>query len=152
MDDDWAKRRRQLNTAEPRGRAARGISVTMRGQIPSARANHLRFAEWPAARRPGDLSCCWRQLPVDPVSLGHSSTIPAVLCGVLLMLAAERRPREHSILHAAAIMAIGIAVANSILLVSFASRFRHEGRPLLEAAREGAGPAGCEPILMTPPR
>ena len=33
-----------------------------------------------------------------------------------------------------AIMAIGIAVANSILLVTFAERSRHEGRPLLEAA------------------
>jgi multidrug efflux pump subunit AcrB len=47
-----------------------------------------------------------------------------------------------------AIMAIGIAVANSILLVSFAERFRHEGRPVLEAAREGAG-SRLRAILMT---
>ena len=45
-----------------------------------------------------------------------------------------------------AIMAIGIAVANSILLVSFAERFRHENRPLLDAAREGASqPAASDP-------
>src|SRR3974390_2678060 len=37
-----------------------------------------------------------------------------------------------------AIMAIGIAVANSILLVTFAEQARREGRPLLEAVREGA--------------
>jgi multidrug efflux pump subunit AcrB len=47
-----------------------------------------------------------------------------------------------------AIMAIGIAVANSILLVSFAERFRHEGRPLLDAAREGAR-SRLRAILMT---
>ena len=35
-------------------------------------------------------------------------------------------------------MAIGIAVANSILLVTFAERARHEGRTALEAALEGA--------------
>ena len=41
-----------------------------------------------------------------------------------------------------AIMAIGIAVANSILLVTFAERFRHEGRPVwTRRARER--PAGC---------
>ena len=47
-----------------------------------------------------------------------------------------------------AIMAIGIAVANSILLVTFAERFRHEDRPLLEAAREGAS-SRLRAILMT---
>ena len=45
-------------------------------------------------------------------------------------------------------MAIGIAVANSILLVTFAERARHEGRPLLEAVREGAG-GRLRAILMT---
>jgi multidrug efflux pump subunit AcrB len=47
-----------------------------------------------------------------------------------------------------AIMAIGIAVANSILLVTFAERSRREGRPLLEAAREGAT-SRLRAILMT---
>ncbi len=45
-------------------------------------------------------------------------------------------------------MAIGIAVANSILLVTFAERSRREGRPLLEAIREGAG-GRLRAILMT---
>jgi len=47
-----------------------------------------------------------------------------------------------------AIMAIGIAVANSILLVTFAERFRHEGRPALEAVREGAA-SRLRAVLMT---
>jgi len=47
-----------------------------------------------------------------------------------------------------AIMAIGIAVANSILLVTFAERFRHDGRPVLEAAQAGAA-SRLRAILMT---
>ena len=45
-------------------------------------------------------------------------------------------------------MAIGIAVANSILLVTFAERARHEGAGLLDATREGAA-SRLRAILMT---
>jgi multidrug efflux pump subunit AcrB len=47
-----------------------------------------------------------------------------------------------------AIMAIGIAVANSILLVTFAERARREGRTHLEAAQEGAA-SRLRAVLMT---
>jgi multidrug efflux pump subunit AcrB len=74
-------------------------------------------------------------------------TIPAVLCGVILMLILT-----HTTLNIqsfmGAIMAIGIAVANSILLVTFAERFRHEGNALLVATREGAS-SRLRAILMT---
>ncbi|MCL5745285.1 MAG: efflux RND transporter permease subunit, partial [Acidobacteria bacterium] len=59
-------------------------------------------------------------------------TLPAVLCGVLLMLRAT-----HTTLNIqsfmGAIMAIGIAAANSILLITFAERARHENRPVMDA-------------------
>jgi multidrug efflux pump subunit AcrB len=74
-------------------------------------------------------------------------TIPAVLCGVLVMLLATGTTLNVQSFMGA-IMAIGIAVANSILLVTFAERARHEGRPLLEAIREGAG-GRLRAILMT---
>ncbi|MDR3702649.1 MAG: efflux RND transporter permease subunit [Candidatus Sulfopaludibacter sp.] len=74
-------------------------------------------------------------------------SVPAVLCGVLLMLLAT-----HTTLNIqsfmGAIMAIGIAVANSILLITFAERFRHENRPVMDAAREGAA-SRLRAILMT---
>jgi multidrug efflux pump subunit AcrB len=74
-------------------------------------------------------------------------TIPAVLCGVILALLVT-----HTTLNIqsfmGAIMAIGIAVANSILLVTFTERARHEGRPLFDAIREGAG-SRLRAILMT---
>jgi multidrug efflux pump subunit AcrB len=74
-------------------------------------------------------------------------TIPAVLCGVLVMLLATGTTLNVQSFMGA-IMAMGIAVANSILLVTFAERSRHEGRPLLEATREGAG-SRLRAILMT---
>ena len=74
-------------------------------------------------------------------------TVPAVLCGVLLMLLLT-----HTTLNIqsfmGAIMAIGIAVANSILLVTFAERRRRENQPVLDAAREGAA-SRLRAILMT---
>ena len=78
---------------------------------------------------------------------GHYSYDPAALCGVLLMLRLTGTTLNIQSFMGA-IMAIGIAVANSILLVSFAERFRHEGRPLLEAVREGAT-SRLRAILMT---
>jgi multidrug efflux pump subunit AcrB len=74
-------------------------------------------------------------------------TIPAVLCGVLIALrATDTTLNVQSFM--GAIMAIGIAVANSILLVTFAERARHEGRLIFDAAREGAS-GRLRAILMT---
>jgi multidrug efflux pump subunit AcrB len=81
------------------------------------------------------------------LSLSIILTIPAVLCGVLLMLRLTGTTLNIQSFMGA-IMAIGISVANSILLVSFSERFRHEGRPLLEAAQEGAS-GRLRAILMT---
>jgi multidrug efflux pump subunit AcrB len=74
-------------------------------------------------------------------------TIPAALCGVLLMLLVTGTTLNVQSFMGA-IMSIGIAVANSILLVSFAERFRHEGHPVLQAAWEGAG-SRLRAVLMT---
>jgi multidrug efflux pump subunit AcrB len=74
-------------------------------------------------------------------------TIPAVLCGVIAMLLITGTTLNIQSFMGA-IMAIGIAVANSILLITFAERARHDGRPVLDAAREGAG-SRLRAILMT---
>ena len=74
-------------------------------------------------------------------------TVPAVLCGVLLMLRVTNTTLNIQSFMGA-IMAIGIAVANSILLITFAERARHENRPVLDAAREGAANR-LRAILMT---
>ncbi|MGC4055489.1 MAG: efflux RND transporter permease subunit [Paludibaculum sp.] len=74
-------------------------------------------------------------------------TIPAVLCGVALMLLFTATTLNVQSFMGA-IMAIGIAVANSILLVTFAERSRHEGRDSLQAAEEGSA-SRLRAVLMT---
>jgi multidrug efflux pump subunit AcrB len=75
------------------------------------------------------------------------STAPAVIAGVALMLWLT-----HTTLNIqsfmGAIMAIGVAVANAILLVTFAERHRIGGAVSADAAIEGAA-SRLRPILMT---
>jgi multidrug efflux pump subunit AcrB len=81
------------------------------------------------------------------LSLAIVLTIPAVLCGVLLMLRITGTTLNIQSFMGA-IMAIGIAVANSILLVTFAEHARREGRSVLDAVREGAT-GRLRAVLMT---
>jgi multidrug efflux pump subunit AcrB len=74
-------------------------------------------------------------------------TIPAVLCGVLLMLQVTATSLNIQSFMGA-IMSIGIAVANSILLITFAERLRLENRSAMDAVREGAA-GRLRAILMT---
>lgn len=71
------------------------------------------------------------------LAFGIIATIPAVLLGSAIALKLTGTTLNiQSFL--GAIMAVGIAVANSILLVSFAERARHGGLSAREAATEGA--------------
>jgi multidrug efflux pump subunit AcrB len=74
-------------------------------------------------------------------------TAPAVIAGVSLLLFAT-----HTTLNIqsfmGAIMAVGVAMANAILLITFAERARREGADSITAAVEGARHR-LRPILMT---
>ncbi len=75
------------------------------------------------------------------------STVPAVLAGIVLTLWLTRTTLNiQSAI--GAIMAIGVAVANAILLVTFAERARRAGMTPRDAAIEGAA-SRLRPILMT---
>ncbi len=129
------------------GTPPRGVSVTLRGEIPALEQTLsglkiglllavlviflLLSANFQSAR----------------LALAVVLTIPAVLCGVLLMLLVTGTTLNVQSFMGA-IMAIGIAVANSILLVTFSERARHEGRSNLEAAQEGAA-SRLRAVLMT---
>src|SRR5262249_11380929 len=81
------------------------------------------------------------------LSLIVISTIPAVLVGVVLMLwFTESTINIQSFM--GAIMAVGVAVANAILLVTFAERTRLSGAASDTAAVDGAQ-SRLRPILMT---
>jgi multidrug efflux pump subunit AcrB len=75
------------------------------------------------------------------------SAVPAVIAGVALaLLLTGTTLNIQSFM--GAIMATGVAVANAILLVTFAERGRQSGAPSPDAAVEGAQ-SRLRPILMT---
>jgi multidrug efflux pump subunit AcrB len=75
------------------------------------------------------------------------STAPAVICGVLfLLLVTGTSLNIQSFM--GAIMAIGVAVANAILLITVAEKYRRSGNTALAAAIQGAK-TRMRPILMT---
>ena len=75
------------------------------------------------------------------------ATIPLVLAGVFgALLVTGTTLNLQSFM--GSIMAIGVAVANAILLVTFSEKHRREGMPALQAGIEGARQR-LRPILMT---
>jgi multidrug efflux pump subunit AcrB len=74
-------------------------------------------------------------------------TVPAVISGVAVVLWLTRTTLNIQSFMGA-VMAVGIAVANAILLVTFAERSRIEGQEAVQAALEGAS-SRLRPILMT---
>jgi len=125
----------------------KGTTVLVRGQIPA-------LQETIAGLRGGlllALSAIFLLLMANFQSirlpLAILSTIPGVLVGVVLMLLLTGTTLNiQSFL--GAIMAVGISVANSILLVSFAEQFRREDEDVLRASHKGAS-SRLRAILMT---
>jgi multidrug efflux pump subunit AcrB len=75
------------------------------------------------------------------------SSVPAVIAGVCLMLLVSGTTLNiQSFI--GAIMAVGVAMANGILLVTFAEQRRRDGANAVQAAVEGAV-SRARPILMT---
>lgn len=81
------------------------------------------------------------------ISLATVSTVPAVVAGVAVALWISRTTINVESFMGAT-MGIGIAVANAILLVTFAERARMAGAAADAAANEGAR-SRLRPILMT---
>jgi multidrug efflux pump subunit AcrB len=81
------------------------------------------------------------------LSMAVALTIPAVVTGVAIMLWLTGTTLNIQSFMGA-IMAIGVAVANAILLVTFAERSRIDGQEPSAAALDGAR-SRLRPILMT---
>src|SRR5262249_16450204 len=74
-------------------------------------------------------------------------TIPAVLAGIVIALLATNTTLNIQSF-VGAIMALGVAVANAILLMTFAERRRVQGEPVLQSAVHRAADR-LRPMLMT---
>lgn len=81
------------------------------------------------------------------LSLAVVLTIPAVIAGVAIALWITRTSLNIESL-IGSIMAVGVAIANAILLVTFAERSRIAGAEAQDAAIDGAA-SRLRPILMT---
>jgi len=138
----------QLNKAIANaGTPPKGVSVVFRGQIPPL-LNTISGLQTGVLLA---IAIIFLLLAANfqsmKLAVAIILTIPAVLCGALFMLRITGTTLNIQSFMGA-IMSIGIAVANSILLVSFAERLRLEGHTLVEAITEGAM-GRLRPVLMT---
>ncbi|MCU0226552.1 MAG: efflux RND transporter permease subunit [Bryobacterales bacterium] len=127
--------------------APRGVVVAIRGQVAPMNllADSLQFGLLLAIIAVFLLLAAYFQsLRVAFVVL---MAVPAVLAGVAIALAVTGTTLNVQSFMGA-IMAIGVSVADSILLCTFADRYRREGIPVTEAAAQGAV-TRMRPILMT---
>ncbi|MBY0507411.1 MAG: efflux RND transporter permease subunit [Bryobacteraceae bacterium] len=129
------------------GEPPKGITVNIAGQIPP-------LQETLAGLRQGLLlavAAIFLLLAANfqsfRLSLAILATVPAVLAGAALALKFTGTTLNIQS-YLGAIMAVGIAVANSILLVSFAEIARRRGLSAREAASDGAS-GRLRAILMT---
>jgi multidrug efflux pump subunit AcrB len=146
--EDLGRISSELDSAIQRaGELPRGVKVTVRGQIGPMKQTltnlgvGLLLAVLVIYLL---LAATFQSLKLAFVVL---STVPAVICGVLfILLLTGTSLNVQSFM--GAIMAIGVAVANAILLVTFAEEYRRAGNGAMDAALHGAK-TRMRPILMT---
>jgi multidrug efflux pump subunit AcrB len=129
------------------GKPPRGVTVSVRGQIPP-------LEETLGGLQTGLLLAILAiflllafNFQSARLALTVLLTIPAVLCGVLIMLKLTGTTLNVQS-YMGAIMAVGVSVANAILFVTFSEFSRKEGMQGPAAALEG-GKGRVRAILMT---
>jgi multidrug efflux pump subunit AcrB len=139
---------REIDDAIQRaGEIPRGVSVAVRGQVPTMQQTQagLQTGLWLA------VTVVFLLLTANfqslRVALAILAMVPAVVAGVAIALwLTGTTLNVQSFM--GAIMAIGVSVANAILLVTFAEQRRREGLDAAAAASDGAK-SRLRPILMT---
>jgi len=138
----------QVNAAIRRaGEPPRGATVALRGQIAAMQETFSNIAAGLAVAVVVIFLLLAANFQSTRLAVVVVSTVPAVLAGVAVMLWATRTTLNVQSFMGA-IMAIGVAVANAILLVTFAEQARRGGGSPLRTAIDAAG-ARMRPVLMT---
>ncbi|HWF07157.1 MAG TPA: efflux RND transporter permease subunit [Bryobacteraceae bacterium] len=132
---------------EEEGHLPRGVSLTVRGQLETMRASFLRLGLGMifAVVLVYLLMTVNFQSWVDPFII--LTALPGAMAGILWMLFVTRTTLSVPSLMGA-IMCVGVATANSILMVTFAN----DQRAVITSARDAmlaAGEARIRPVLMT---
>ena len=137
-----------LNQAiQAAGTPPKGVAVKLRGEIPALQQTLLGLRSGLLLAVLAIFLLLAANFQSVRLSLAIVLTLPAVVCGVLLMLLVTGTTLNVQSFMGA-IMALGIAVANSILLVTFSERARHDGKAPRDAAQEGAV-SRLRAVLMT---
>jgi multidrug efflux pump subunit AcrB len=129
------------------GELPRGATVQVRGQVAAMRATFANLGVGLLLAMVVILMLLAANFESLRLSLVIFTTVPATLCGVVLMLLATHTTLNIES-YMGAIMALGVGTANAILLVTFAEEHRRAGGPALEAGIEAAR-ARMRPIVMT---
>jgi multidrug efflux pump subunit AcrB len=132
---------------EVRPKLPRGSQVALRGQVQTMQASFLGLGVGLAMA----IVLVYLLVVVNFQSWVDAfiivAALPAALAGIAWMLLVTGTTLSVPAL-TGAIMTMGVATANSILLVSFARQRRDEGASPIEAARD-AGATRIRPVLMT---
>lgn len=133
--------------ADARANAPKGITITIRGQYQSMQESFtgLLFGLVASIILVYCLMTVNFQSWTDPLII--IASVPGAVAGVILMLLGTQTTFSVPSLMGA-IMCVGVATANSILLVTFANDQRRHGLSALEAAF-AAGRTRIRPVLMT---
>ncbi len=132
---------------EATGKTPAGVQVDVRGQITPMREMFRGLGTGLLVAVVAILLLLIAYYQSVRLALTAVAAVPAVLGGVLVTLLATRTTLNVQSFMGA-IMAVGVAVANAILLITFAERYRRTGESASEAGREGAV-TRLRPILMT---
>ena len=130
-----------------RTRLPRGNQIVLRGQVETMQASFLGLGVGLAMA----IVLVYLLIVINFQSWGDAlviiAALPAALAGIAWMLFITNTTLSVPAL-TGAIMTMGVATANSILLISFARQRREAGVPPLAAALE-AGATRIRPVLMT---
>ncbi|GAB7539760.1 efflux RND transporter permease subunit [Burkholderia sp. 3C] len=133
--------------SEARKTLPRGTTITLRGQVDTMRSSYFGLGAGVAMAivLVYLLIVVNFQSWIDPLII--ISAMPAALAGIAWMLFVTGTHLSVPAL-TGAIMTVGVATANSILVVSFARQRLDAGVPALSAALE-AGATRIRPVMMT---
>ena len=146
--NDFAQAAKQIKRAITKaGLAPRGVVTQVRGQVNALKQIFTELAIGLALAVVVILLLLTANFQSFRLSLVVISTVPAVIVGAILMLLVTGTTLNLESFMGT-IMAIGVAVANAILLVTFAEQNRRNGADSVSAARSAAAER-LRPVLMT---
>src|SRR5260221_10601732 len=147
-NSDFARAAKEIDRAIAKaGQAPRGVTTQIRGQVSALKQIFTELAIGLALAVVVILLLLTANFQSFRLALIVISSAPAVLVGAILMLLLTGTTLNLESFMGT-IMAMGVAVANAILLVSFAEQNRRNGADPVSAARAAAAER-LRPVLMT---